>query len=233
MKKIIKKLIYVLLRAGSKNQSTFLSRNLIVAGYAVKNETYYNNCGATLYTNDRFKLHEFLPSSHLNPETEIHFFEFGVLWGQIIKRWCENNKNSKSLFWGFDTFEGLPEDWGSVKKGSFSAQGKLPDIINDKRVDFLVGLIQDTLPVFLKQYNDTGVRKIIHIDVDLYNASLFTLIHFAPLLKAGDLIIFDDFFTLTKADHEYRALLDFISLYPLKYKPVYKLRGGQFVIEII
>jgi hypothetical protein len=231
MKNFIKKIVYALLYLTSRIKTTFFSRNLLSAGYTIKSEAYYNHCGAELFQAGRLELHLSLASNYVNPAEEIHFFEFGVLRGQITRIWCDNNKNPNSLFWGFDTFTGLPEDWGSVKKGSFSAKGKLPDI-DDTRLDFCVGLIQDTLPPFLTKYKG-GVRKVIHIDVDLYNASLFTLIQFANILKAGDIVIFDDFFTLTKADHEYRSFLDFLSLYPVKYKPVYKCRNGHFVIEIL
>jgi O-methyltransferase len=230
MKTIVKKIVYGLFNLISWVKTSFFSRSLLSFGYLIKSEAFYNNCNAELFKGDRFDLHVFLPSKYLSPQEEIHFFEFGVLWGQITRRWCDNNKNPNSRFWGFDTFTGLPEDWGSVKKGSFSAKGKLPDI-NDSRLEFCVGLIQDTLPPFLTKYA-SGVRKVIHIDVDLYNASLFTLIQFANILKAGDIIIFDDFFTLTKADHEYKSFIDFLSLYPVKYKSLYKCRNGHFVIEI-
>jgi hypothetical protein len=52
-------------------------------------------------------------------------------------------------------------------------------------------------------------------------------------MSPGDIIIFDDFFTLTKADHEFKAFVDFLSLYKTPYKPLYKHRDGHFVIELL
>lgn len=231
MKNFFKKIVFTLFSLLSRIKTGFFSKKIISFGYTIQSEGFYNNCGAKQFKGDRYEMHKFLALEYVQPQEKIHFFEFGVLRGHITEIWCTNNKNEHSKFWGFDTFTGLPEDWGNIKKGSFSAKGQLP-AIDDSRLEFCVGLIQDTLPPFLSSYKD-DVRKIIHIDVDLYNASLFTLIQFASILKAGDVVVFDDFFTLTKGDHEYRAFMDFLSLYPVKYKSVYKCRHGHLVIEII
>jgi O-methyltransferase len=231
MKSVFKKIYYGLSSFFSGAIGHSLARWFIQIGYMFKSEHYYYKGGAKELKMDRADLHPWLASNYLNSNEEIHFFEFGVLWGHITRLWLSNNTNKQSLFWGFDTFTGLPEDWGSVKKGEFSAKGNIPQL-NDDRVKFIEGLIQNTLPPFLKSYSGNA-KKVIHIDVDLYNASLFTLIQMAPLLKKGDVILFDDFFTITKPTHEFKAWMDFLSLYPLKYKPVYKCRQGHYGVEIL
>ncbi|MEO7048413.1 MAG: TylF/MycF/NovP-related O-methyltransferase, partial [Ferruginibacter sp.] len=142
-----------------------------------------------------------------------------------------HNTNPGSVFAGFDTFTGLPEDWGNVKKGSFSNDGDVP-YTTDQRITFCVGLVQDTLPAYLKKENFSG-RLIFNLDFDLYNATLFSLVCIEPFLKKGDIIIMDEYFSITKNHHEYRAFHDFQSLYKFEYKPLYKCRGGQYVIEIL
>ena len=231
MKKLFKKLSFGIFRLLTKVKTSFFSNSFISSGYAIKSEHFYNTCGAKEYTLDRYHLHEELASKFLSPKDEILFLEFGVMRGKTFLIWSKNNHNPDSRLVGFDTFTGLPEDWGNVKKGTFSAEGQLPEV-NDERAAFCVGLIQDTLPGYIRQI-DKRKKKIIHIDVDLYNASLITLIHLQPLLQNGDVIIFDDFFTLTKGDHEFRAFMDFLSLYKISYKPLYKHRDGHFVIQII
>ena len=175
-------------------------------------------------------MHRYLATQFLSPDQQIHFMEFGVFWGQTFRIWVESNRNPQTRFAGFDTFTGLPEDWGSEKKGAFSAEGQLPDI-HDSRNEWQVGLIQDTLPLYVKKISKHE-KKVIHIDVDLYNATLITLIYLQPYLQAGDIIIFDDFFTFTKTTHEFKAFSDFLELFKTAYRPLFKCRYGHLVIEI-
>jgi len=79
----------------------------------------------------------------------IDYLEFGVWKGDSIRSWSGLNAHPESRFVGFDTFEGLPEDWGSDHpKGTFTTQGQTPSI-DDTRVSFIKGLFQQTLKPFL------------------------------------------------------------------------------------
>jgi hypothetical protein len=231
MKEFSKKIFYSIYRFLTKIPTSAFSRFFISIGYFIKSEAQYNNNKARIVNWDRLDLHKLLSTEYVKPDEAIIFLEFGVFRGQTFLIWLKNNQNPDSVFTGFDTFSGLPEDWGSVKKGSFSAQGKLPEV-DDPRASFCVGLIQDTLPAFIKNLTK-GKRKVIHIDVDLYNATLITLIYLQPFLEKGDIIIFDDFYTMTKASHEFRAFLDYQLLYKISYKPLINVRNGHFVLEIL
>jgi len=229
MKETFKKLTFSVFRLFSGLKTTAFSGFFTSWGYAIKSEALYNSIDVKAFT-DRLDMHRYLVKEHFNEKDPIVFLEFGVYLGQTYMIWVEGNKNPESRFAGFDTFTGLPEDWGDRPAGSFSAGGKVPEV-NDPRSQFCVGLIQDTLPEFVKTLSADS-RKVIHIDVDLYNATLITLIHLQPYLRPGDILIFDDFFTITKAAHEYRAFVDFLALYPVEYKPLYKCRNGHLVVEI-
>ena len=86
----------------------------------------------------------------------------------------------------------------------------------DTRVSFYQGLFQQTLPGFLKNFkNDT--LTVIHMDADLYSSTLYTLTSFAPYLKKGDLIFFDEFCVLT---HEFLAFKNFTESYYINLQPV-------------
>jgi Macrocin-O-methyltransferase (TylF) len=230
MKDLVKKVFFNAYRPFSKIDTDSFSNYFSNLGYFIKSEALYNKI-TEIEVKDRDVMHEMLSSKTVDPLEKVHFLEFGVYRGQSFLMWVKNNKHSESKFTGFDTFTGLPEDWGNEKKGSYSAQGSLPNT-NDPRVQFEVGLIQDTLPGYLKNIRK-GVKKVIHIDVDLYNASLFTLVFLQPYLEKGDIIIFDDFFTITKASHEFRAFYDFLSLFKLEYKPIVKCRRGHLAIEVL
>jgi O-methyltransferase len=135
----------------------------------------------------------------------INYLEFGVWQGASIDAWRGLNNNPESRFYGFDTFEGLPEDWeDGHPKGTFSTGGVAPKI-DDVRVSFVKGLFQDTLRGFLRTTRLHN-RLIVNIDCDLYSGTLFVLgtldIHF----EKGTIIIFDDFYSM---DHETKAFIDY------------------------
>src|SRR5215469_6659952 len=82
----------------------------------------------------------------------MDFLEFGVFEGASLRAWSNLNRNSETRYWGFDSFEGLPEDWRPrLKKGSFSTAGHVPSI-DDPRVTYVVGWFQQTLLPFLTRY---------------------------------------------------------------------------------
>src|SRR5258706_9213409 len=168
MKELFKKIYYLFFSLFSKIKTTAFSDIFISWGYLIRSEALYNRSKVQAFK-DRLDMHQYVVTQYLRPDEKVHFMEFGVYKGQTYAIWVENNKNSGSGFEGFDTFTGLPEDWGNIKEGSFSAGGKLPDI-KDPRSRFHVGLIQDTLPVFIKDLSKDE-RKVIHIDVDIYNAT--------------------------------------------------------------
>jgi O-methyltransferase len=152
-----------------------------------------------------------------NLSGEIDYLEFGVSGGDSLKYWLQQNKNPASRFFGFDTFLGLPENWGNENKGIFSRQGKIPDI-QDSRCTFEVGLFQNTVCGFISRF-PFHRKLVIHLDADLYSSTLFVLTSLAPKLKTGDIIIFDEF-AAKDFMHEFRAFIDFTSAYQIKYKVV-------------
>lgn len=157
--------------------------------------------------NKRFSLYEHITSAETNNEP-IEYLEFGVASGSSFRWWVEHNTNPQSRFHGFDTFEGLPEAWGPFKAGDMSTGSKEPDI-KDDRVTFYKGLFQQTLPGFIARYNSSN-RKVIHMDADLYSSTLFTLTSLAPLLKKGDIILFDEYLV---PSHEFLAFDNFVKSY--------------------
>jgi len=143
----------------------------------------------------------------------IDYLEFGVANGCSFKWWTENNINTGSRFIGFDTFTGLPEDWGPFKKGDMSAGNAMPEIPGTRH-QFVQGLFQQTLPGFLKTFEFKN-RKVIHMDADLYTATLFVLTSIAPYLNKGDIIMFDEF---NVPMHEYKAFTEFVNSFYIDYE---------------
>ena len=134
---------------------------------------------------------------------EIIYLEFGVWEGNSIKYISKLNNNPKSKFIGFDTFEGLPEDWtDGLKKGAFTTQGKVP-LVDDQRIKFVKGLFQNTLAEELKILDlNNNHTLIIHFDADLYSSTSYVL---NSLRDFSYYAIFDEFL-----GDEALALYDFL-----------------------
>ena len=170
----------------------------------------------------RFTLYDSIIRTE-NLDQEINYLEFGVAQGTSFQWWMTKNTNPSSRFHGFDTFTGLPEDFGPYKKGYFNS-GSIPHIIDD-RGKFYQGLFQQTLPGFLKVF-DNSRRNVIMMDADLYTATLYTLTSLAPYLKKGDIILFDEFSVPT---HEFMAYQDFINSYYLELEPIGVINNYYFI----
>src|SRR5262245_1114518 len=166
----------------------------------------------TLNPSKRYELFQFLLEQE-QLQGEIDYLEFGVASGHSLSWWVENNKHPSSQFVGFDSFQGLPEDFGLLPKGAFSTASRLPQI-NDQRCRFVAGFFQETLYDFLKAFS-FGRRAVLHLDADLYSSTIFVLSALATKLKKGDILIFDEFGVPL---HEFRAFLDFSTSFPVSYE---------------
>lgn len=142
----------------------------------------------------------------------IDYLEFGVSKGASFRWWIEHVKHKDSSFYGFDTFTGLPEDWGPFKKGAMS-NGNEPPKIDDTRHSFYQGIFQDTLYDFLHTFKNDK-KKIIHLDADLYSATLFVLTTMSPYLRKGDILLFDEF---NVPMHEYKAFKEWSESFYINY----------------
>jgi len=162
----------------------------------------------------RYELYQHVLDSKGLANAPIDYLEFGVCQGNSFRWWVNANTNYDSRFYGFDTFEGLPEAWGIVfKKGDMNAI--VPDI-DDKRVAFIKGLFQTTFNPFTKSHDLSNERiKIIHLDADLFSSTLFILTSMAPYLRKGDILLFDEF---NVPNHEFFAFQCFTQSYYVKTK---------------
>lgn len=135
---------------------------------------------------------------------DVLFLEFGVWKGDSIRCFSEMIRSPASLFYGFDSFEGLPEAWRGRDAGEFSTHGQ-PPTISDERVKFMKGWFQDTLPQCIELIGSLAARRtvLVHFDADLYSSTLFLLYTLAQKLNEFH-FIFDEF-----SGHESRALYNF------------------------
>ena len=176
----------------------------------------------------RYSLYSYLIENVILTSS-VDYLEFGVSKGVSFRWWAEHIKDENSRFFGFDTFTGLPEDWGSFRKGDMDNNNEIPQM-NDRRCTFYQGLFQQTLPVFLRTYK-TASMKIVHMDADLYTSTLFVLTSISHLIEKGDIIIFDEF---NVPMHEFKAFSEWVSSYYIKYEVVGAVNNFyQLAIKIL
>ncbi len=131
------------------------------------------------------------------------FYEFGVWRGEAFRHLIKTFKKG----YGFDTFEGLPEDWHSEKAGTYSSDGNIPKIKGGK---FIVGKFEDTLPGFFAEKRP--MASIINFDADLYSSTICALNFAKPVIDQHTILIFDEFIINNNWEHdEYKALEEFCS----------------------
>jgi len=130
-------------------------------------------------------------------EQRILFLEFGTFRGESIRHIAGINRHPSSAFYGFDTFTGLPHQWGLTAKGHFDTGSQTPSI-DDGRVAFVKGLFRDTLVPFLSSpdFSDSWheARLAVHIDSDLFSSAMTVLPALLMMLKPERfLLLFDEF----------------------------------------
>ena len=159
----------------------------------------------------RFKLYEHVQANYIGDQP-INYLEFGVHKGESFAKWLELNPHKDSRFAGFDTFTGLPTDWGQyMKRGHFDVGGETPST-GDDRARFVKGLFQETLDDFLKTFKNDK-QLVIHNDSDLYSSTLYTLARLDDLIEPGTILIFDEF---ASPLHEFRAWNDYTEAFMRK-----------------
>jgi hypothetical protein len=164
-------------------------------------------------------------------QAPVTYLEFGVASGVSFEWWLNHLKNPESVFLGFDTFEGLPEDWGLFFKKGAMAHGMKE--IADTRHIFFKGIFQDTLVNAIndnKSLLEQQRRKIVHLDADLFSSTLFVLSQLYPYLKPGDVLIFDEF---NVPNHEFYAVKLFQECFYVKLKPISALNNFYQTIFIV
>ena len=151
------------------------------------------------------------------------YLEFGVYRGRTLRYWTSKLTSPSARFVGFDSFEGLPEDWqANAPAGAFSV-GR-PPAVDDPRVSFIVGWFDETLETFDPPEHD---QLIVNLDCDLYSSTHGVLEWLTPHLRPGTLVYLDDLFD---RDHQWRALREWLDGAGSAARPVAMARWGHHLL---
>ena len=131
--------------------------------------------------------------------------EFGVWSGATLRR-IAAARGGEGVY-GFDSFQGLPEDWrAGFGTGTFAVT-EPPDVPG---AELVVGWFADTLPGFLAEH--PGPVDLLHVDADLYSSAATVLDHVGPRLRGGSVIVFDEYLNHPGWEEgEHRAWTEFIA----------------------
>jgi hypothetical protein len=153
--------------------------------------------------------------------------EFGVYSGKTINHIASLEAGT---IWGFDSFEGLPEDWRpDIRKGNFK-RTDLPEVLPN--VELVVGWFENTLPGFLAAHPEPV--SFMHVDCDLYSSTR-TVLHFLrDRIVPGTIIVFDEYFNYVGwRAHEFKAFAEFIAASGLNYRYIGAVPSHQQVAVAI
>ncbi len=147
------------------------------------------------------------------------YVEFGVAKGDGCRLFGRMLKQQKLVMTGFDSFEGLQENWTGIttgrQAGAFSTEGQLPQVPDN--VTLVKGWVQDTLPDYLKE-NEGKPFGFIHMDMDTYTPTAFALKAVKSRLRKGTVILFDELYAYPGwRHHEYKALEENLSAADYRY----------------
>lgn len=139
--------------------------------------------------------------------------EFGVRNGHSINLIARLYPNHEIV--GFDSFEGIPDDWGDEPAGSYTVGGVLPKVLDN--VKLVHGWFDKTLPVFEKTL--TKPLALLNIDCDIYSSTKTIFDILGPHINMGTVIVFDEYINnKTWRDDEFKAFQEWVSDNNVEYE---------------
>jgi len=181
-----------------------------------------------VYASDWLRDNQYFTNTLSHVKNDGLWLEFGVATGKtitIISKFTDNK------IYGFDTFTGLPEDWGEhQEKGAYDQGGILPDVPDN--VELFAGLFQDTLEDFLKEHPEPAAY--IHLDADLYSSTKYVLDQLESRIVPGTVISFDEVYNKdVYLEHEMKAWLEFVERTGIDYKWITRTIHEQASVIIL
>lgn len=153
--------------------------------------------------------------------------EFGVSGGRTITQIAAETQGK---VFGFDGFQGLPENWKFGRgKGAFArhAPPSVPD-----NVELVIGWFADTLPGFVAAHPEPV--SFLHVDCDLYSSTTDILRHLGRHLAPGTVVVFNEYYNYPGwEDHEIKAWQEFVTASGARYRYVAVNAQHQQVTVVI
>lgn len=175
-----------------------------------------------------YDLHKWVTTTQLDPKllSDGWVLEFGVATGRTLNQFAHWLPN-KFVF-GFDGFEGLPEDWTSRMRRGFFARDTLPRVRSN--CELVVGWFDQTLPGFKERRIKNGPIALLHVDCDLYSSTVTILNNLRENIVPGTVIVFDEYINYPGWQlDEFRAWQEHCKAYGVRYQYIGRVSRHQKV----
>lgn len=159
------------------------------------------------------------------------YYEFGLYRGHSI--WSAQQTADRlgiggMRFFGFDSFEGLPEIEGNDRKAGIFVSGdytatrdQVEHLLVEHGFDMnravlVEGYFDTSLTPAIKEEHQMGPAAVVMVDCDLYQSTVPTLAFVADRLQDGTVILFDDWYCFGDSEQhgERRAFNEFLQTHP-------------------
>jgi predicted O-methyltransferase YrrM len=144
------------------------------------------------------------------------YLEFGVMTAASTNHFARRVARGNIKIYGFDSFEGLKEDWPGTEAPAGAYQVSKPTEL-EPNVELVVGWFDATLPGFLASHK--GPCSFLHIDCDTYPSTRLVLDLLADRIGVGTVIVFDDYLAFPNWENgEFKAFREFVEARGIKYR---------------
>lgn len=173
-----------------------------------------------------YDLHEWVARTQLDRGLLAHgqILEFGVATGRTLNQFAHWLPH-KTVY-GFDGFDGLPEDWTWRMRKGFFARDRLPRVLPNCKL--IVGWFNETLPGFVER-NPEPVA-LLHVDCDLYSSTVTVLDCLQQQIVPGTVIVFDEYMNYPGwQQDEFRAWQEHVIKHNITYEYIGRVSRHQKV----
>jgi hypothetical protein len=223
----ISRVLYLMLPMGYKSTlalQTKINDNLVQETF----DNFKEHFKKSLILDNTLDVREYAIKTAVSNDKNNEFYnlEFGVYQG-ISANYFSKYVNK---LYAFDSFQGLKEDWvGTAQmKGSVDLNKKVPKL--NSNIEPIVGWVEDTLEDFLEKHNPK--INFVHLDMDTYSPTKFTLERIKPYLVKNAIVLFDELYNYVGWEHgEYKALKEVFKEDEFEYR-AFALNSVRCAIQI-
>jgi len=179
------------------------------------------------------------------------YYEFGLYKGYtffVAYRAAGRLGLTETRFYGFDSFQGLPQVEDVDKTGGRFFEGQFTCArqrveknlrkhgVDLEKIKLIEGFYEDTLDEQLKKDLPAGRAGVVLFDCDLYQSTRTALDWLGGLITNKTVVVFDDWYSFTEGEElgQQRALKEFQQQNKhLIFEPVmeYERNGKVFVVR--